>query len=181
MLFKKKIDEEINLVFFNESLAEKLFQLIETDREYLKKWLPWVSFTKEVSDTKKFIKDSIVAFSSGNAMHCFIEYKREIVGIIGYNSIRYDLKKVEIGYWLGANYQGNGIITRCVRALSEYAFSKLDMEKVEISTASKNYPSQGVCKRLGFQIEGTIKNSENLDGEIVDMIVWGLYKQTTIK
>ena len=48
------------------------------------------------------------------------------------------------------------------------------MEKIQIHVATENIPSQKICERLGFHLEGTIKNSENLHGKIVDHNIYGL-------
>ena len=176
MLFKLNVDSEINLVFLHESLATELFNLVDSDREYLSVWLPWPPFIKKIDDTKSFIKSSIIDFAEGKSMVCAIEYREEIVGVVSYNKILKSLKKVEIGYWLSSKYQGKGIITKSVECLINYAFDKLEMEKVQIAVATENYPSQKVCERLGFKSEGVIKNSENLHGKIVDHIIYGIYK-----
>lgn len=177
MLFKLNVDSEINLVFLHESLATELFNLVDSDRKHLNTWLPWPPFIKKVDDTKLFIKNSIKDFAEGKSMVCAIEYKNQIVGVTGYNKILTSLKKVEIGYWLSSKYQGHGIMTRAVNGLIDQAFNKLEMEKVQISVATGNYPSQKVCERLKFKSEGIIKNSENLHGKIIDHIVYGLYNK----
>ena len=171
-----KVDSKINLVILNESLAENLFELVDSDREYLNIWLPWPPSIKKIEDTKLFIKNSIIDFTEGKAMVCAIEYQKKIVGVVSYNKILKSLKKVEIGYWLSSKYQGNGIITKSVEYLIKYAFDKLEMEKVQIAVATENQPSQKVCERLGLKSEGIIKNSENLHGKLVDHIIYGIYK-----
>ena len=176
MVFKLSVDSEIKLVFLTEVLAETLFKLVDSDRDHLSRWLPWPPYIKKVEDTSLFIKDSIVNFAEGRGMVCAIEYRGEIVGIISYNKILRSLKKVEIGYWLSSRYQGRGIITRSVEFLITYAFEQLEMEKVEIAAASENQPSRKVCERLGFKLEGIIKNSENLHGKLVDHAIYGIYK-----
>lgn len=112
-------------------------------------------------------------------MNFAIEYFNEIVGVTGYNTIHKDLKKVEIGYWLSSKQQGKGIITRSCNKLIQYAFNELDIEKVQISVAAENIKSRNVCERLGFKLEGIIKNSEKLHDKIVDHAVYGLYKNKT--
>ncbi|GLI54960.1 ribosomal-protein-L7/L12-serine acetyltransferase [Propionigenium maris DSM 9537] len=176
MLFKLKVDSEINLVFLTEKLADTIFQLVDSDREHLNKWLPWPTYTKSVKDSRLFIKNSIVAFAEGRSMTCAIEYRGDIVGVVSYNKILRPLKKVEIGYWLSSKYQGKGIITRSVDYLTRYALDEMGMEKVEIAAASENQPSRSVCERLGFNLEGIIKNSENLHGRLVDLAIYGFYK-----
>ena len=177
MLFKLDVDSEINLVFLHESLATELFNLVDSDREYLNTWLPWPPFIKKIEGTKSFIKNSITDFAEGKSMVCAIEYKNKIVGVVGYNKILTSLKKVEIGYWLSSKYQGHGIMTRAVKCLINQTFNNLKMEKVQIAVATGNYPSQKVCERLGFKPEGVIKNYENLHGKIVDHIIYGLYNE----
>lgn len=158
----------------HESLATELFNLVDSDREYLNTWLPWPPSIKKIDDTKSFIKSSILDFAEGKSMVCAIEYREKIVGVVSYNKILNSLKKVEIGYWLSSKYRGKGIITKSVECLINYAFDRLGMEKVQIAVATKNYPSQNVCKRLGLKSEGVIKNFENLHGKIVDAIIYGI-------
>ena len=174
LLFLKKVDEDIDLVFLEESLAKELFNLIDSDRKHLSKWLPWVPLTKSIKDSKKFIKSSIIAFAENRSMVCAIKYQENIVGVIGYNIINHSVKKVDIGYWIGSRYQGRGIITKSCNHLIQYAFNQLAMQKVQIAVATDNTPSRKVCERLGFKLEGIITNSENLHGKIVDHAIYGI-------
>jgi len=48
MLFRHEVDSEVRLVFLQESLAENLFKLIDSDRDYLSEWLPWPPLTKSM-------------------------------------------------------------------------------------------------------------------------------------
>lgn len=176
MLFKLNVDSEIKLVFLTEALAEPLFTLVDSDRDHLTQWLPWPPHIKKVEDTSHFIKNSTIDFAEGRGMVCAIEYRGEVVGVISYNKILRSLKKVEIGYWLSSKHQGKGIITRSVEHLTRYAFDHLEMEKVEIAAASENRSSRRICERLGFKLEGIIKNAENLHGKLVDHAIYGIYK-----
>lgn len=97
-----------------------------------------------------------------------------LVGNISFNIINHNLKMVEIGYWLSETYQGNGIITRAVSKLIDVAFSDLAIEKIQISVGTDNLPSRKVCERLGMKLEGIISNSENLNGRIIDHVIYGL-------
>lgn len=173
-MFRLTVDKDINLVLLQESLAETIFQLVENNREYLTKWLPWPPETKTVEDTKDFIKKALTSFAEGERMSCAIEYQGEIVGVIGFNKIQKDLKKVEIGYWLSEEKQGKGIVTRACKRLIQYAFEEMGMEKVEIQVQPGNSDSQKICERLGFTKEGTITNSGNLHGTIIDLMIYAI-------
>lgn len=176
MIFSQKIDNELELVFLQKSMAAELHALITNDVEHLSQWLPWVPQVKIIADSEKFIKDSIEAFAAQKSMNVAISYKGKIVGVAGYNHIHPNLKKLDIGYWLGSEFQGNGIMTRVVKLLTQNAFNNMGMEKVEIAHAVGNLPSQKVIERTGFVQEGIIRNAENIAGKIVDHVVYGIYK-----
>jgi ribosomal-protein-serine acetyltransferase len=54
-----KIDSEIELRQLELRDSIDIFEAIDSQRDYLGKWLPFVAFTKEISDTKEFV-DSII-------------------------------------------------------------------------------------------------------------------------
>lgn len=175
-MFVKEIEDNLQLVLLTQNHAKELFALIDNNRQYLEKWMTWPPKTKSHEDTESFIKLCLSGLSENKELACGIEYHGRLVGVITLNEINQDLKKVIIGYWVSAECQGKGFITKSCKALIEYAFDKLGMTKIQIHVATENIPSQKVCERLGFHLEGTIKNSENLHGVIVDHNIYGLMK-----
>lgn len=69
------------------------------------------------------------------------------------------------------------IITRAVSKLVDIAFTDLQLEKIQIAVCEHNLPSRKVCGRLGMTLEGIITNRENLNGRIINHIIYGLSKQ----
>jgi ribosomal-protein-serine acetyltransferase len=143
--------------------------------------MTWPPKTKSPEDTESFIKFCLTGLSENKELACGIQYNGRLVGVITLNEINQDLKKVIIGYWVSAEFQRQGFITKSCKALIEYAFDQLSMAKIQIHVATENIPSQKVCERLGFHLEGTIKNSENLHGKIVDHNIYGLMKVDSSK
>ena len=178
-MFKLSVDEEINLCLVNESFTSRYVEFAEENYEYLSEWLAWPGFCKTQDAFKEFVKGSLHKYADGESMNCAIEYKGEIVGNSGFNSINHDLKKVEIGYWIGKPYQGNGIVTRVCRYLIDYAFTNLEMEKVQISAAENNAPSRAVCERLGMTLEGMLTNSEKIGERILNHAIYGIHRTET--
>ena len=174
-LFKLEVDKEIDLLFLQSSLANELYALVDSNREHLGQWLPWVKGTTSVTDIESFIERSVVGFSKGETLVCVIEYKGKLGGVIGYNKISKALKKVELGYWISSHLQGKGIINRACKKLIDQAFNELHMEKVEIRVATKNLSSRNVCKKLGCSLEGEVTNSESLNGNIVSHAVYAIH------
>lgn len=50
-----EIDKEIKLKQLTQSDADDIFRTIDNEKEYLGKWLPFIEFIKEISDTGKFV------------------------------------------------------------------------------------------------------------------------------
>ena len=175
-MYKHSVDNEIFLCLPDRKHSLALKDIVEVDFDYLSEWLEWPRTVKSEVDFNKFIESSIAKLATGSAMTNIIEYRGEVAGIAGFNSIDKDLKRVEMGYWLASRFQGKGIMTRVCNFLAEYAFRNLEIEKVQISVAENNIPSRQLCKRLGMCKEGTITNEEKVGDRILNHVIYGLYK-----
>ena len=173
-MFLHKIDEELSLKLLELKDTERVFELTNQSREYLREWLPWLDNSKKLEDTKEFINICLKGFAENKSVNTVIMYKGQIVGVAGYNKINWSNKTAYIGYWLGEEYQGNGIMTRVAKALTDYAFKELKLNKVEIRAAVENKKSRRIPERLGFVNEGCIRQAEWLYDHYVDHIVYGL-------
>lgn len=176
MLFKVRMDDELELALLVPKYVQQNYAIIAAEQDYLNQWLNWPKDTKSYDDLNKFAVQSIKEFAESKSMTCSIIYKGVAVGAGGFNSITPSLKKALIGYWLGSQFQGKGIMTRVVKFLIQYGFDELGLEKIETAHALGNEPSQKIIKAAGFIQEGTIKNAENLHGKIVDHVVYGICK-----
>lgn len=175
-MFSLDIDSQLKLSLVEKSMAARYFQIAATERAYLSQWLAWPPHAHDEQFFERFIQSSLHDYADGKSLVCAMIFQDQVVGNISFNKIDQQLKRVEIGYWLSADYQGKGIVTRSVAKLIELAFTKYEMEKVQISAAEKNQPSRKVAERLGFTLEGIISRDENLNGRIVDHAIYGLSK-----
>lgn len=174
-----KIDEDILLRMFNEDDAEEFFNLTMSSKEYLKEWLGWLDYTNKVEDTLENIKSRLKEFveNGGYPKSFAIIYKGKIAGTIGFNEISKANKIGTIGYWLGEAFQGRGIMTKALKAIIEYGFSELGLNRIEVCVAVGNKKSRALPERLGFTEEGTIRQAEWLYDHYVDHVIYGLLKE----
>lgn len=175
-MFTFQVDSDLALVLVHERYAERYEMLAKENYEYLSQWLAWPPHCRSAQNFRNFIKGALKDYAEGKSMTCGILFHDELVGNVSFNDIDQDLKTVQVGYWIGQSYQGNGIITRVCQALINMAFTEMGMKKVQISAAVDNHPSRAVCERLGMTLEGVISRAENLNGRIVDHAVYGLLK-----
>lgn len=157
-----KVDLDIELRQLKLSDSIDIFNAIDAQREYLGKWLPFVENTRQVADTELFV-GSVVNAPNDNKEYTFtIRKHNKFIGLIGLKSTDKLNKKAEIGYWLSEKYQKQGIVTKSVRILCDFAFNKLKLNRISIKCAVYNEPSKNIPKRLGFKFEGIER-----DGELV--------------
>jgi RimJ/RimL family protein N-acetyltransferase len=75
------------------------------------------------------------------------------------HQIDWSIPKFEIGYWCRQKYTGKGYITESVRGLTVFAFKILEAKRVEIRCDQRNMRSRKVAERLGYRLEGTLRNN----------------------
>lgn len=157
--------------------AERLFALINSSRQHLRRWLPWVKDTKTVDDSVHFISDYCRPSSEQGTAFCYgIMVHNVLAGCfeIRWNDTRnyYDSppeRFAHLGYWLGSDFLGQGIMTHTVHAVTHDLFTTYGIEQIGIAVAMENFASQRLAERLGYTFEKILPHAETLaDSTIVD-------------
>jgi ribosomal-protein-serine acetyltransferase len=94
------------------------------------------------------------------------------VGVVGYHGIDWQNRSTTLGYWLGEEYQGKGLMTAVCRALVDHAFEELGLNQVGIACAIENKKSCAIPERLGFRREGVQRQAEWLYDHFVDQALY---------
>jgi ribosomal-protein-serine acetyltransferase len=168
------VDNQIILKELSKQEVAPIFKIIDTEREYLGKWLPFVEYTLEITDTQNFIESLEISETKDFTFAIYFEEK--FVGLVGLKDPDYDNKKVEIGYWISEAYQHKGIVTRSCKKLIDLAFNDLKMNRVQIRVATENFKSQQVAERLGFKFEGIEREGEYHKRGFLDLKVYSLLR-----
>ncbi|MEP7256212.1 MAG: GNAT family protein [Ferruginibacter sp.] len=176
-----QVDDIISLEFLEEIHAEPLFNLINDNRNYLKEWLPWVDNMQAVENAKNYIAHCIYQAAEKTDFSYGIMYEKKMVGRIGMHHINPQNKIGEIGYWLADGLQGRGIVTKCCKALINYGFTDLDLNRIEIKCATRNDKSRTIAEKLKFKQEGILRQAELLNGEFIDLYLYAMLKDEWTK
>lgn len=174
MMFTHRLDDDTELRLLEREQADELFALVDDNREYLRQWLPWVDDTKSVEDSAAFIEMTLEQFAEGNGFQAGVWYEGALGGVIGHHGVDRANLSTSLGYWLGASFQGKGLMTKSCRVLIEHAFGYWGLERVEIRCATENMKSRAIPERLGFELEGVLRRAEVLYGTHVDLAVYGM-------
>jgi len=166
------IDERTVLRTPREDDAPALFKAVDSGREYLRRWLPWVDATTTAEYTRNFLRGAIAGAIERKSLILVIEHDGEPCGTAGFNWIDPVNGGCEIGYWLREDRQGRGIMTACCRALVRHAFDDLGLNQVRIGVAVENARSRRIPERLGFHLDGVIREAEKLPSGHVDQALY---------
>jgi ribosomal-protein-serine acetyltransferase len=173
-MFYCQIDDRHKLRLLHISDAEELFKLIDSNRTYLRQWLPWLDSTNNVADSENFIQSTLQQFAHNDGFAAAICDGNCIIGIVGFNRIDTDNRIGYIGYWLAAPYQGKGMMTSSCQMLIDYAFETLKLNRLVITCATENQRSRAIPLRLGFTHEGVARGREWLYDHFVDHDIYSL-------
>lgn len=172
------VEPSLSLHMVHEGHANALFHLIDEDREGLGQWLPWVEKMQSVEEQQRYIDYYRIRYLSEGALTCSILWKEKIAGVISMNSIDQLRRSASIGYWLGKNFRGKGLMQKSCKAMIDYCFNEMKLHRVQIFCGKENYASQKIPKDLGFRLEGCIREGEWLNNRYIDLLV---YSKTTDK
>jgi RimJ/RimL family protein N-acetyltransferase len=99
------------------------------------------------------------------------------VGLISLLHIDRRHKTAEIIVVIGEkDYWGKGVMAEAESLLMGWAFESLGLEKIWAQARPENLASLITMKKLGFQIEGTLRQDVIQDGRRIDILRLGLLK-----
>jgi RimJ/RimL family protein N-acetyltransferase len=106
-------------------------------------------------------------------LHVFRREDGRFLGCSGLGKPDWTIPKFEIGYWLRTSETGKGYATEAAEAVAHLAFERLGARRVEIRCDARNRPSADVARRLGFELEGTLRRHRRApDGTIADTLLF---------
>ena len=75
-----------------------------------------------------------------------------------------------------ANQQGKGIVTKAVKRVMKIGFEDLSLNRLEIKAAVQNIRSRAIPERLGFRLEGILRQAEVVQDAFYDQALYSFLK-----
>ncbi|MEC1178230.1 GNAT family protein [Metasolibacillus meyeri] len=169
-MFSFTVDKKISIELLQQHHKEELYELIDTNRLHLRKWLLWVDKRQSAEDFEPIIPIWLKNYADNNGFDAGIRYNGKLVGMIGLHYMDWKNSATSIGYFLSEEAQGHGIITKSVSSLLNYLFNTLKMNRVEIQCAVNNHKSKAIPERLGFINEGIKRDGQWLYDHYEDIV-----------
>jgi len=103
-----------------------------------------------------------------------------IVGYCGLTNVSELHRTAIFSIYIGnPDYQGRGLGTDALRSLLLYGFQDLGLNRIFSEVHCKN-PALLVYLKLGFRVEGIMRQSFEYEGELIDSYFVGILKQEYI-
>lgn len=134
------------------------FECVDSDRERLREFLPWVDASKSVEDQVWYVGECLKDWEAGKLYDYGIFIGDEFIGAMGVHNIAWDHNCCEIGYWIHHKYEGQGIISSALQALEKILFD-LGFNRIEVRCDPKNQKSASVPLRNGYKFEGILRQN----------------------
>jgi ribosomal-protein-serine acetyltransferase len=159
---------------------EDAADLVEAVLESLEDFRPsmgWAHSDYGHDEAHVWIAAQIAAAASGDAHEFVITDERgHYLGGCGVNQIQQDLRVGNLGYWVRTSAAGRGVAVRAVHLLADWAFTKTNLERVEILCAVGNLRSQRVADKAGAEHEGTLRARLRVRDEQHDAVVYAIVR-----
>ena len=171
---------EVNPIHEGDAWKICDFMIANTDR--FKRYFP-KTLEQNLNPTlsKLFVENKTKAFLKKEEFLFTLKHSetRELVGLIYIKEIDLNKKQGEFAYCIGYPFEGQGLTSKSVHILSNYAFEILGLETLQIIAHNDNLPSKSVALKNGFIWQKTLENEFTPTGEApLDMELYELHKAT---
>ena len=154
---------------------EELWALVDRERDRLGEWMLWVALnpTMTIEDEREWLES--VSSNPQNLEGCGIFVDGRFVGGVGLMPEQFGITG-EIGYWIGSEHEGRGLVTRAVLVLLDVGFEELGLNRIVIRAGVGNARSRAIPERLGFTREGTERGAGRGTGGYYDSVVYSMLR-----
>jgi RimJ/RimL family protein N-acetyltransferase len=138
----------------------EMYEAVRESIDNLRPWMPWAQSLPTPDEYEELMREQRLDFLGRENMMLLLFLKRThtLAGSSGLHRINWEVPKFEIGYWVRRKFEGQGYIIEAVEGITRFAFGVLGARRVEIRVDDRNLRSWRIPERLGFELEGIIKN-----------------------
>lgn len=118
-------------------------------------------------DASQRVQDIHTAFAAQDGVRWVIAPRgtNQLIGTCGFWRLLKPHFRAEIGYELGPEWWGQGVMTEAVGAMLEFGFTAMGLHSVEAQIDPENCGSRRVLEKLGFVQEGYFHENYYLPAE----------------
>lgn len=156
--------------------AEDMFKNWASDPE-VTKYLTWPAHS-DIGITEFVVSDWVKSYEKEDFYNWAIELKEigKVIGNISSVNNNEEIDKVHIGYCMGKAWWNKGIMSEALKAVIDYFFEKVEVNRVEARHDVSNPGSGRVMQKCGMIYEGTLRQADKNNLGIGDTAYYGILK-----
>lgn len=141
------------------------------------KYVLWEAH-RSIGESRTYLRYMLRKYRMNEPASWGIELKSsgKIIGTIGYMWIQTDNAAAEVGYSLARAHWGQGIMTEALKAVIEYGFHVLHLNRIEAIHEPANPASGAVMRKCGMQYEGHLRQKLYNKGRFADVDMYAILR-----
>ncbi len=162
---------------FRRRDATAIHEAVQVSLPDLAPWLPWAAEGYHRMTSHQFIRESLGAWNEGRAYDFAVRRDVAPDRHLGNVSVWWTSKANligEVGYWIRSDEARTGVCTEATARVLRFGFEELGMHRMVLRIAVGNRGSERVAEKLGFTLEGTLREEVKVGDTWLDHTVWGL-------
>ncbi|MEQ2528394.1 GNAT family protein [Bacillaceae bacterium CLA-AA-H227] len=120
---------------------------------------------------------SLFENKTGNRWGITLKGKGAMIGSCGFHNKVSQHSRTEIGFELSREYWGEGIASEAIKAILQYGFEHMELNRIEALIEPPNLPSQKLVEKQGFVREGLLRQYEYTSGKFDDLYMYSMLKR----
>lgn len=140
--------------------------------EYMNVTLKTIEETKHMVDLLNSLPET------GEGRRWAIVNKKDgiVIGSCGYHNVKAEHRRAEVGFELGREYWGKGVIQEVMNAVIRHCFEEIGLNRIEAFVTVGNNRSLNTLEKLGFKPEGVLREYEFTQGNFHNQVVLALLR-----
>ncbi|ALU41897.1 GNAT family N-acetyltransferase [Pseudoalteromonas rubra] len=168
-----RISTNLYLTPLNTEHAGTLFDAVETSRESLQKFLPWVEKLTVLRDAESYIAERT---QLANTEYFAIMQRNHFIGVFAIKPAEAH-NSCEIGYWLIDKARGKAVISRVLGLILPYLKNVRQVDYVEFHCLENNEASIKIAKRAGASLIECYPSKSDINAAPSMMYLYRTYLQ----
>jgi ribosomal-protein-serine acetyltransferase len=156
--------------------ADALARAVADNLAHIRPWLPWALDLPDdpagiAASMTSWLADAVAGEAEDDGLIVGLFLDGAVAGGAGLHD-RIGPDGLEIGYWVHRDYLRRGLATTASRALTDHAFARPGIDRVEIHHDRANVASEGVPRTLGFSRVGEEVRAPTTPQQTGVQVIW---------
>lgn len=158
--FKELHGQRVIVRPYEEGDAQALFEAVDESRPHLLTWIGFADAHQTIEQSQEWVNRQRSKWLLREELSAGV-WERATKRYLGDSRLyprSWESRYFSLSYWLRSSATGQGYMTEAVQLLVEFASNALAATRLEIVCDERNEPSAAIAKRLGFVLEGRLRN-----------------------